>query len=118
MPAARSYTLNAQTGSVPTQPSFSTDCGVERALDTMLTGHQPFAAPGKGMESSVSHIWPIGGGKGGTGKSFLTGSLGFLLAKSGYRTLLIDVDLGAANLHTIVGVPNPSRCLSDFIHRR
>jgi flagellar biosynthesis protein FlhG len=70
------------------------------------------------MESSVSHIWPIGGGKGGTGKSFFTGSLGFLLAKRGYRTLLIDVDLGAANLHTIVGVPDPPRCLSDFIHRR
>lgn len=70
------------------------------------------------MERSASHIWPIGGGKGGTGKSFFTGSLGFLLAKAGHRTLLIDVDLGAANLHTIVGVPNPPRCLSDFIHKR
>src|SRR5512133_2302408 len=76
------------------------------------------AEPAKGMASPVSQIWPIGGGKGGTGKSFFTGSLGYLLAKQGYRTLLIDVDLGAANLHTIVGVPNPSRCLSDFIHRR
>jgi flagellar biosynthesis protein FlhG len=70
------------------------------------------------MESSVSHIWPIGGGKGGTGKSFFTGSLGFLLAKRGYKTLLIDVDLGAANLHTIVGVPNPPRGIADFILKR
>ena len=69
------------------------------------------------MESSVSQIWPIGGGKGGTGKSFITGSLGFLLAKQGYKTLLIDVDLGAANLHTIVGVPNPPKCISDFINK-
>jgi flagellar biosynthesis protein FlhG len=70
------------------------------------------------MENSVSQIWPIGGGKGGTGKSFVTGSLGFLLAKQGYKTLLIDVDLGAANLHTIVGVPNPPKSISDFINKR
>ena len=70
------------------------------------------------MESSVSRIWPIGGGKGGTGKSFITGSLGYLLAKQGYRTLLIDVDLGAANLHTIVGVPNPPKSIADFINKK
>ena len=70
------------------------------------------------MKHSVSQIWPIGGGKGGTGKSFFTGSLGFLLAKQGYKTLLIDVDLGAANLHTIIGVPHPPRSISDFINRR
>ena len=70
------------------------------------------------MKHSVSQIWPIGGGKGGTGKSFFTGSLGFLLAKQGYKTLLIDVDLGAANLHTIVGVPHPPKGISDFINRR
>jgi flagellar biosynthesis protein FlhG len=70
------------------------------------------------MESSVSRIWPIGGGKGGTGKSFVTGNLGFLLAKQGYRTLLIDVDLGAANLHTIVGVPNPPKSIADFINKK
>jgi flagellar biosynthesis protein FlhG len=70
------------------------------------------------MESSVSRIWPIGGGKGGTGKSFIAGSLGFLLAKQGYKTLLIDVDLGAANLHTIVGVPNPPKSISDFINKK
>jgi flagellar biosynthesis protein FlhG len=70
------------------------------------------------MENSVSQIWPIGGGKGGTGKSFITGSLGFLLAKQGYKTLLIDVDLCAANLHTIVGVPNPPKSISDFINKK
>jgi flagellar biosynthesis protein FlhG len=70
------------------------------------------------MEGPVPQIWPIGGGKGGTGKSFITGSLGFLLAKQGYRTLLIDVDLGAANLHTIVGVPNSSKSIADFINKK
>ena len=57
----------------------------------------------------MPQIWPIGGGKGGTGKSFVTGSLGILLAREGYQTLLIDLDLGAANLHTTIGAPNPEK---------
>jgi Mrp family chromosome partitioning ATPase len=48
------------------------------------------------------HIWPIGGGKGGSGKSFLTSSLGRVLAGLGKKTLLIDLDLGGANLHTLM----------------
>jgi flagellar biosynthesis protein FlhG len=64
------------------------------------------------------HIWPIGGGKGGSGKSFLASSLGRLLAKSGKKTLLIDLDLGAANLHTMVNVPYPEKCFSDFVTKK
>jgi flagellar biosynthesis protein FlhG len=67
---------------------------------------------------SMPHIWPIGGGKGGSGKSFIAGSLGILLAREGYKTVLIDVDLGAANLHTIIGIFDPQKSLSDFINRR
>jgi len=63
-------------------------------------------------------IWPIGGGKGGTGKSFLSGNLGVSLAALGYSTLLVDVDLGAPNLHTMVGLTEPSKSLSDFINKR
>jgi flagellar biosynthesis protein FlhG len=70
------------------------------------------------MQSAMPHIWTIGGGKGGTGKSFFTGSLGFLLAAQGFRTLLIDLDLGAANLHTLVGLPYPEKSIADFIHKR
>lgn len=66
----------------------------------------------------MAHIWPIGGGKGGTGKSFITGNMGVLLAKLRFKTLLIDADLGAANLHTIVGLPYPDISLSDFINKR
>jgi len=66
----------------------------------------------------MPQIWPIGGGKGGTGKSFVTGSLGILLAREGYKTLLIDLDLGAANLHTTVGAPSGDKSLSDFINKK
>ena len=60
----------------------------------------------------------MGGGKGGIGKSLLTASLGFQLARMGKRVVLVDADLGAANLHTCLGLPGPERTLADFIQRR
>ena len=66
----------------------------------------------------MAHIWPIGGGKGGSGKSFLASSMGHLLAKSGKKTLLIDLDLGAANLHTMVAIPYPEKSFSDFVTKK
>src|SRR3954467_12307679 len=63
-------------------------------------------------------IWSVGGGKGGIGKSLLTASLGWQLAQLGKRVLLLDADLGGANLHTCLGIPNPERTLGDFIRRQ
>lgn len=67
---------------------------------------------------AMARILPIGGGKGGTGKSLITGSLGTLLARDGCQTLLIDLDLGAANLHTTIGAPIPKKSLSDFVNKK
>ncbi len=63
-------------------------------------------------------IWSIGGGKGGIGKSLLAASIGWQLARMGRRVVLVDADLGGANLHTCLGLPPPERTLSDFIQRR
>ncbi|MEA2014333.1 MAG: AAA family ATPase [Thermodesulfobacteriota bacterium] len=63
-------------------------------------------------------IIPIGGNKGGTGKSFIGGNLCVALARSGKKTLMVDLDLGASNLHTIIGMPLSSKCISDFVNRR
>ncbi len=60
-------------------------------------------------------IWAIGGGKGGTGKSFVTASLAIHLAQSGHRIVLVDGDLGGANLHTFLGLAPPSLSLSDVV---
>jgi len=59
-------------------------------------------------------VWAIGGGKGGTGKSFIAANVGVALSKMGKRVLLVDADLGCANLHTVLGV-TPTATLSDFI---
>ena len=45
-------------------------------------------------------IWAIGGGKGGIGKSLITGNVGICLARLKKKVLPVDADLGGANLHT------------------
>ncbi len=60
----------------------------------------------------------IGGGKGGIGKSCFAGNLGTALAQTGKKVVLVDADLGAANLHTIIGVAYPEKTLRDFINNR
>jgi flagellar biosynthesis protein FlhG len=63
-------------------------------------------------------IWTIGGGKGGSGKSFITANVGICLSQLGIRVVLIDADLGGANLHTVLGISPPALSLSDFIKKR
>ena len=63
-----------------------------------------------------ARIWAIGGGKGGTGKTFIAANLGVVLAQKALNTNLVDVDLGAPNLHTFLGVRNPAPNLGDFLH--
>jgi len=72
------------------------------------------------MENSAhnSTIWAIGGGKGGTGKSFLTSCMGTHLAMQGVRTTLIDADLGGANLHSFFGLNAPRHTLADFFEKK
>src|SRR5258706_3441574 len=71
-----------------------------------------------GMERPGRRIIAIGGGKGGVGKSLLAANLGIYLAQLGKRVVLIDADLGGANLHTFVGVERPSVTLGDFFDKR
>lgn len=69
-------------------------------------------------KKATPKIWAVGGGKGGAGKSVVSTILSFWLAREGKRTVLIDVDLGGANLNTLIGVKNPSRTLNDFVTRK
>jgi flagellar biosynthesis protein FlhG len=60
----------------------------------------------------------VGGGKGGIGKSTFSANLGVSMAARGKRVVVIDADLGAANLHTILGVRYPEKTLDDFLSNR
>jgi flagellar biosynthesis protein FlhG len=73
------------------------------------------------VEDTMTHgregpkgIWAIGGGKGGTGKTLIASNMAVYLAKLGQRVLLVDADLGGANLHTCLGLDKPRYQLDAF----
>ncbi|MCJ7580766.1 MAG: P-loop NTPase [Candidatus Aminicenantes bacterium] len=61
------------------------------------------------------NICTVAGGKGGTGKSFISASLAVQLASTERDVVLIDADLGCPNLHTILGVKEANLDLGDFV---
>ncbi len=48
-------------------------------------------------------IIPVASGKGGVGKSMVSANLSIALAQAGKKVVLADLDLGASNLHLILG---------------
>jgi flagellar biosynthesis protein FlhG len=71
--------------------------------------HRPTKGPGK--------IIAVGGAKGGIGKSLFVANLGVLLAQLGKKTVLVDLDLGASNLHLYMGVWSLPHCIDDFLNK-
>lgn len=67
---------------------------------------------------SAPEVFAVGGGKGGVGKSIFSVALACSLAESGKRVVLVDLDLGAANLHTYLGMHTATPSLADFLTRK
>ncbi len=92
--------------------------GDEPAGAGEATGRRPLD-DAQGQSRSPVHAGPrilsIGGGKGGIGKSLFATNTAVSLAQMGYQVTLVDLDLGAANLHTCLGMPAPKRGLFDFV---
>ena len=63
-------------------------------------------------------IIPIAGGKGGVGKSVLAANLALSMALYGKRTVLVDLDLGGSNLHTLLGMKNVNPGVGNFLSGR
>ena len=68
-------------------------------------------------EETGPQIIPVAGGKGGTGKSTLTANLGVGLAMLGHKVVLVDCDLGGADLHLFFDQIAPPRSLASFINK-
>ncbi|MBQ9389965.1 MAG: P-loop NTPase [Synergistaceae bacterium] len=64
---------------------------------------------------SKLHTITVLSGKGGVGKSNIAASLGFALADFGRKTVLIDADLGLANLDILCGVRNARYNIAHLI---
>ncbi len=63
-------------------------------------------------------IFSVAGGKGGVGKSIFATALGVNLATAGHSVVLVDLDLGAANLHTYLGIIKQTPTIADFILKK
>lgn len=61
-----------------------------------------------------ARIVAITSGKGGVGKTCLTANLGYALVKKGRRVLVLDMDLGLANLDIVLNL-NPTATLHDVV---
>lgn len=64
------------------------------------------------MSSSKARITAVTSGKGGVGKTFMAANLAAALARRGERVLVLDADLGLANLDVVLNL-HPKITLHD-----
>ena len=61
--------------------------------------------------SSIKHVIGIVSGKGGVGKSFVTGQMASMLVKAGYKVGILDADITGPSIPKMYGVHGP--CVGD-----
>jgi len=70
-------------------------------LREMKTGRMP---PTIRQKRHNTRVIAVTSGKGGVGKTNITANFAYLLSKMGQRTLLLDADVGLANIDVILGI--------------
>ena len=68
----------------------------------------------KANSTKSLRCFAIASGKGGVGKTFFSVNMSIAMAKMGERVLLVDADLGLANVDIVLGV-NPEYTINDVI---
>ncbi|MDA3851340.1 MAG: AAA family ATPase [Spirochaetaceae bacterium] len=63
----------------------------------------------------MNKIIPFVSGKGGVGKNLLRANIGIELSRQGKTVILADLDFGAANLHTLLGMKNNREGLGSYL---
>ena len=69
----------------------------------MTSAPAPSASPAR-RAAPPSHIMAVTSGKGGVGKTFVSANLAAALARHGRRVLVLDADLGLANLDVVLNL--------------
>jgi flagellar biosynthesis protein FlhG len=67
---------------------------------------------------SKVEIWAVGGGKGGTGKTFLVSQAAITLAEQNKRVILLDADFGGANIHSFFGIKRAPKTINHFFEKK
>ena len=65
--------------------------------------------------SDVKHVIGVVSGKGGVGKSFVTGSLANLMASKGYKVGIMDADITGPSIPKMYGLHGPAEMDGDYI---
>lgn len=66
-------------------------------------------------QRKVPHTLAITSGKGGVGKTLVTVNLAIQYARQGLKVLLIDADLGLANIDVVLGMSMPQYTIQDVL---
>ncbi len=69
------------------------------------------------MRTRESLTVAVGGGKGGVGKSLVSANLSIAFGQLGLRVIVVDADLGSANLHTLFGIERPGPTLQALFDK-
>jgi flagellar biosynthesis protein FlhG len=75
----------------------------------------PENAPPPPKTTGLGKMIAVGGAKGGIGKSLFVANLGVFLSQLGKKTVVVDLDLGGANLHLYMGVWSLTHRIDDFL---
>jgi flagellar biosynthesis protein FlhG len=73
-----------------------------------------YASPLKELDPKRK-IFAVASGKGGTGKSTFSINLSLALATLGHEVVLVDADLGGADVSNLLGITHPRYTMQDFI---
>ena len=76
--------------------SHASSCSSNKAPESLLADQNVF--------SSIKHVYGIVSGKGGVGKSFVTGSLAVELARQGYKVGIMDADITGPSIQKMFGI--------------
>ncbi|RCX15532.1 flagellar biosynthesis protein FlhG [Anaerobacterium chartisolvens] len=76
-----------------------------------------YAAVAQAAEKKSAKVVTVTSGKGGVGKTNITINLAISLSEMGYKVIILDADLGLANIDVLFGI-NPRDTLVDVIHGR
>lgn len=89
-------------------------------METFLPSHTPETftpspehSDGSVLQPSAAHVFTVTSGKGGVGKTNVVANLAAALRLVEKRVMVMDADLGLANLDLFLGV-NPQYTLADF----
>lgn len=76
---------------------------------------RPKPAPLENSLGIEKQLFAIASGKGGTGKSTFAINFAIALAALGHDVILVDADLGGADISNLLGIRQPKYTLQDFL---